>query len=45
MDSEIFSIDKTEFCRYLSVVRSKGEIEKAIRNGRTTEEELEQLSR
>ena len=42
---EIFSIDKEEFREYLSKAESSGHVEKAIKNGRTTSEELERLSR
>ena len=43
MDREFFEIDKEEFCRYLAVAEENGEIAKAVRSGRITEEELEQL--
>lgn len=45
IDREFFVIDRDEFCYYLEIARAKGEVEKAIKNGRTTAEELEQLSR
>lgn len=40
-----FSIDKNEFHHYLEIARNNGEIEKAIKNGHTTSEELEELDR
>lgn len=44
MEREFFSIEKEEFQQYLSIAKENGEIEKALRNGQTTEAELKKLS-
>lgn len=44
MEREFFSIEREEFQQYLSVAKENGEVEKAVRNGQTTKEELEKLS-
>ena len=43
VQSVFYSISKEEFCSFLKQARSEGYIEKAIRNGQTTEEELRKL--
>lgn len=43
VQSVCFSIDKEEFCEFLEQAKSRGFIEKAIKNGQTTKEELEEL--
>ena len=45
MDFECYSIDKSEFHQFLSEARSNGNLEKAIKNGNTTQEELAQLEK
>lgn len=40
VDREFFSIDNDEFCSFLKQAQANGYIEKAIRSGQTTEEEL-----
>lgn len=43
MDTELYSIDKEEFLHYVEEAKSKGNIEKAIKQNKITEEELEAL--
>lgn len=45
MQSVFYSINKTEFCEFLAQARSRGYIEEAIKKGKTTEEELKNLSK
>ena len=45
MESVFYGIDKAEFRAFLKQARARGYIEKAIQQGRTTEEELEKLSK
>lgn len=44
VEAEFFTIDKDEFRHFLSIAGENGHIEKAIRLGKTTEEELQRLS-
>lgn len=44
VQSVFYSISKEEFCTFLKQARERGYIEKAIKNGQTTEEELKKLS-
>lgn len=44
VQSVFYSIDKVEFCAFLKKARSRGYIDKAIKNGQTTEKELKMLS-
>lgn len=41
---DFFTIDKAEFRHYLSLARKNGGVEKAVKNGHTTLEELESLT-
>lgn len=43
--TDIFSIDRDEFRKYLDIARSRGHLAKALKKGLTTEEELERLSK
>ena len=45
MQSVFYSINRTEFCAFLEQARSRGYIEEAIQKGKTTEEELKNLSK
>lgn len=44
VQSIFHSINKKEFCEFIEQARAKGYIEKAIKNGQTTEDELQKLS-
>lgn len=44
VQSLFFSINKEEFCAFFEQARAKGYIEKAIKEGQTTEDELKMLS-
>lgn len=44
VQSVIYSINKEEFCKFLEQARFRGYIEKAIKSGKITEEELEFLA-
>ena len=44
MQTIFYSIDKKEFRTFLNQARSRGYIEKAIKMGQTTEDELKRLS-
>lgn len=44
VDREFFSIDKMEFKHFLSIATKNGEVEKAVKNGYTTLDELKRLT-
>lgn len=44
VQSEFFYISKEEFCAFLKQARENGYLEKALKNGQTTEDELRKLS-
>ena len=45
MDFECYSIDKGEYRNFLSTTKANGNLEKAIKNGNTTQEELARLEK
>lgn len=45
MDFECYSIDKAEYRNFLSAARANGNLEKPLKNGYITEEELARLGR
>lgn len=44
VQSIFYSIDQKEFRTFLTQAKSRGYIEKAIKNGQTTEEEIKKLA-